>query len=212
MTNPSMPGLVKVGMSARNPAFRAKDNDLTSTGVPAPFEVKYSALFDDMYIAEKLAHQKLSQYHYNKEFFKTDIATAVYVIESVDIPFVRHFYLPEEQKKAESIAARKKHEEERLKKNSQTGVNRNKLPGFSKSNPITLPANTHITYGSHSYQHKQYPGIVVSKQSNKNNCKNEHESHVFSENFYEEIEDNVDLPKKSIMEKVDELCKKFFAR
>lgn len=113
MTNPSMPGLVKVGMSARNPALRAKDDDLTSTGVPTPFEVQYSALFDDMRKAEKLAHQKLSEYHYNKEFFKTDIATAIYVIESVGIAFTKHFSMPEEQKKAAEIARQKKVEEEK---------------------------------------------------------------------------------------------------
>ena len=91
MTNQSMPGL-KSWYVARNPALRAKDNDLTSTGVPTrTSEVKYSALFDDMCIAEKLAHQNLARYHYNKEFFKTDIATAIYAIESVGIPFTLHF-------------------------------------------------------------------------------------------------------------------------
>ena len=113
MTNRSMPGLVKVGMSAKNPALRAKDDDLTSTGVPTPFEVQYSALFDDMRKAEKLAHQNLSQYHYNKEFFKTDIATAIYAIESVGIGFTKHFSLPEEQKKAAEIAKQKEIEEEK---------------------------------------------------------------------------------------------------
>ena len=127
MTNQSMPGLVKVGMSARNPALRAKDNDLTSTGVPTQFEVKYSALFDDMCIAEKLAHQNLARYHYNKEFFKTDIATAIYAIESVGIPFTLHFSLPEEQKKAEGIAVRKKHEEERLERENEIEKERRRV-------------------------------------------------------------------------------------
>jgi tetratricopeptide (TPR) repeat protein len=116
MTNPSMPGLVKVGMSSRNPALRVKDDDLTSTGVPTPYQVQYSALFDDMRQAEILAHQKLLQFHYKKEFFKTDVATAIYAIESVGIPFIKHFSLPEAQKKSAELAElsrRQKIEEER---------------------------------------------------------------------------------------------------
>ena len=38
MTNPSMPGIVKVGMSKRVPTERALDNDLNSTGIPTPFQ------------------------------------------------------------------------------------------------------------------------------------------------------------------------------
>jgi len=87
MTNPSMPGLIKVGMTNRNPLLRAKDNDLNSTGIPTPFQTQYFAFFAEMAKAEKKAHRKLYDYHYGKEFFKIDVISAVQIIESINIPF-----------------------------------------------------------------------------------------------------------------------------
>jgi len=89
MTNPAMPGLIKVGMSSRVPEFRAKDEDLNATGVPGKYKVRYYAFFGDMYLAEKKAHQKLQPYHYSKEFFKVDVSTAINAIESIDMEFTR---------------------------------------------------------------------------------------------------------------------------
>jgi len=82
MTNPSMPGLVKVGMSKRVPTERTSDDDMASTGIPKRFEVQYYAFFDDMFKAEREAHHNLKEYHYGKEFFKNDVATAIVAIES----------------------------------------------------------------------------------------------------------------------------------
>ena len=111
MTNPSMPGLIKVGMTTRNPALRAKDDDLTSTGVPTPFIVEYSAYFDDMMEAERSAHQALSDYHYGKEFFKTDVPTAIHAVENTGLPFKKIYSKPEDEERAAEIAKKKVHEE-----------------------------------------------------------------------------------------------------
>ena len=87
MTNDSMPGTIKVGMSTKVPTERAKE--LEDTGLPMPYVVQYYAFFDDMRQAEKKAHNELSKYHYNKEFFKTDVGTAINCIENLGLSFNR---------------------------------------------------------------------------------------------------------------------------
>jgi len=77
LSNISMPGILKVGMTERVPELRVNDNDndndLCSTGVPTPFVVEYYAFFDDRYKAEKEAHINLKEYRHSKEFFTVDI-------------------------------------------------------------------------------------------------------------------------------------------
>jgi len=82
-----MPGIIKVGMSTKVPTERAKE--LEDTGLPMPYVVQYYAFFDDMQQAEKKAHNELSKYHYNKEFFKTDVGTAINCIENLGLSFNR---------------------------------------------------------------------------------------------------------------------------
>ncbi|MDM8537668.1 GIY-YIG nuclease family protein [Desulfobacterales bacterium HSG17] len=90
MTNPSMPGLLKVGMTTKVPEYRANQLS-TTTGVPTPFETQYYAFFENRVEAEKRAHQALNDYHHGKEFYQVDINTAINVIESINISFTRLF-------------------------------------------------------------------------------------------------------------------------
>lgn len=83
-SNESMPGILKVGMSQRVPDLRAKDDDLNSTGVPTAYKVEYYAFFPDAFLAERTAHQRLSDWHVNKEYFRLPLDHAVSVIESID--------------------------------------------------------------------------------------------------------------------------------
>ena len=125
MTNSSMPGLLKVGMTSKNPKIRALDKDMNTTGVPTPWKVQYYAWFDDTALAESIAHDKLEQYHHAKEYFKTDIATAIIAIESINISFKKLYSKPDDDAKivrvkAEKEAKRKKQEEVlRLKKQAE---------------------------------------------------------------------------------------------
>ena len=107
MTNPSMEGLVKVGLSSRVPTERAED--LYTTGIPTPFVVEYFAFFDDMFKAERLAHQNLSSFRHGKEFFRTDVGTAIHAIESTGIPFKRLFSKPEDERRAAEVKAQWSH-------------------------------------------------------------------------------------------------------
>jgi len=88
LSNISMPGILKVGMTRRVPELRINDDDLCSTGVPTPFIVEYYAFFDDRYKAEKEAHINLKEYRHSKEFFTVDIPTAIKGIEQVQMDSV----------------------------------------------------------------------------------------------------------------------------
>lgn len=83
LSNPSMPGLVKVGKTSNNPDTRAKELS-GATGVAAPFAVIYSAFFEDASAAESYVHALLDSRGYrstqNREFFSaelTDVINAV---------------------------------------------------------------------------------------------------------------------------------------
>ena len=65
MSNKSFEGLLKIGMTEKDPEARRKE--LQGTGVPHPFDLEYSVLCDDFQNWELKAHKKLSQYRENSE-------------------------------------------------------------------------------------------------------------------------------------------------
>jgi hypothetical protein len=75
-SNPSMPGLLKIGKTTRDPHERSQA--LYSTGVPTPFFVEYSWEVTDCSACERLAHQALDSYRVTKkrEFFRIPLKTA----------------------------------------------------------------------------------------------------------------------------------------
>lgn len=58
LTNPAMPGMVKIGKTGRDVEVRL--NDLYTTGVPLPFECVYAARVSDMGKVEKTFHNALA--------------------------------------------------------------------------------------------------------------------------------------------------------
>ena len=69
LTNPSMPGLIKIGKTTGTAQERA--NELYTTGVPNPFSVEYSILSNDPDTLEFLLHRKFGNHRVTKdrEFF-----------------------------------------------------------------------------------------------------------------------------------------------
>ena len=69
LTNPGMPGLVKIGKT-KNIEQRLKD--LYTTGVPDPFECAYAVKVADMDTVEKAFHAAFDPYRNRKkkEFFR----------------------------------------------------------------------------------------------------------------------------------------------
>lgn len=77
LTNPAMPGLVKIGMTTRSPEERAQE--LASTGVPLPFHVAAAWAVDDVRAAERDAHAALARYRVNdaREWFRLSVPEAM---------------------------------------------------------------------------------------------------------------------------------------
>ena len=81
LTNPAMPGIVKIGKTTRG--MGARLNELYSTGVPLPFECEYAARVDDESKVERAFHQAFGPYRINprREFFDIDPEQAIALLE-----------------------------------------------------------------------------------------------------------------------------------
>jgi hypothetical protein len=73
-----MPGLVKIGMTKRNPNIRAKEL-ASQTGIPTKFKVEHAVKVSDSLSVEQSIHKKLKKYRVNnnREFFEIDISKAI---------------------------------------------------------------------------------------------------------------------------------------
>lgn len=71
ITNPAMPGLVKIGHTTKHPRERLKELS-RSTSCPAPFELLAFFGHADSALAEREIHRELSHFRINdrREFFK----------------------------------------------------------------------------------------------------------------------------------------------
>lgn len=77
LTNPAMPGLVKIGKTTRDdPQLRM--GDLYTTGVPLPFDCELAMEVDDETAVETAFHQAFEPDRINprREFFKIDVSQA----------------------------------------------------------------------------------------------------------------------------------------
>lgn len=78
LSNPSMPGLLKIGKTTRSIDERIKELGM-ATGVPTPFELVYRVHVSDCDAGERFAHAHLDQYRFqaNREFFKVSTIVAI---------------------------------------------------------------------------------------------------------------------------------------
>jgi len=81
-TNPSMPGIVKIGCS-QHPKIRVQQLS-TTTSVPTPFEIRFYQFVLDMERIEQTLHRMLDHCRVNpdREFFQIDVEQAVKVFSS----------------------------------------------------------------------------------------------------------------------------------
>lgn len=83
LVNSTMPGLVKVGKTEREPDQRAKELSV-ATGIPIAFVVAYAELFKDCSAAEGYVHALLEQKGFrvaqNREFFCAPVKAAIQAI------------------------------------------------------------------------------------------------------------------------------------
>ena len=106
LSNVDLPGLLKIGMTNRKPETRALEIS-SSTGVVSKFRIEYYCKVNDRFLAEKASHNRLKNYHYKKEFFKADIATAIYCVETISVPIERVFIRKENEEKLIDYAIEK---------------------------------------------------------------------------------------------------------
>ena len=99
LTNPAMPGMVKIGKTTRDVSLRLLD--LYSTGVPLPFECEYAALVKDVDKTEKAFHNAFEQSRVNpkREFFNIKPLQAIDLLKLMAIQDVT----PIVQDKAKNI-------------------------------------------------------------------------------------------------------------
>ena len=80
ITNKSMPGLVKIGYSTKDPELRATE---LGTGSPLPYCVEYDVLVEDPQSIEQRLHAIFANRREGKEWFRCDVGDAVSEIRNV---------------------------------------------------------------------------------------------------------------------------------
>ena len=87
LSNPSMPGLLKIGMTRFDPSRRVQELS-SATGVPTPFQLVYYREFYDCVAAEIEIHSILAskglRYNDQREFFTIDTVEAINILLSLD--------------------------------------------------------------------------------------------------------------------------------
>lgn len=84
LSNPSMPGLVKIGYTNNDPDTRIKEIN-RATGIPTDFIVEFAFPCVNGYEVEQLIHQELDDLRVNnrKEFFRVSVEDAMYLIQEI---------------------------------------------------------------------------------------------------------------------------------
>ena len=84
LTNPFMPGLVKIGMTAQEDIDK-RMKELYTTGVPVPFECRYACKVNknDCISIEKALHKAFDpqRVNQNREFFRINVEQAQAILE-----------------------------------------------------------------------------------------------------------------------------------
>lgn len=84
LENRSMPGILKIGYTSKNPFERAKE--LSSTGVATPFKVLHAIESQYAKKVERQVHRLLNDCRINKnrEFFRCDLTRAIAIIQTAE--------------------------------------------------------------------------------------------------------------------------------
>lgn len=86
LTNPCMPGLVKIGKTKRTDV-NDRMKELFSTGVPMPFDCEYSCMVNDCDEVEKALHEAFGcvRVNNNREFFRLEPKNIIKLISLFSI-------------------------------------------------------------------------------------------------------------------------------
>ena len=120
MSNPSMPDLIKIGRSSREPLSARAAELSSSTGVPSDFKVEYQALLRDEFEGERTLHGIFANNRYRKEFFK-GLSPAIVIIEVRRRFEVLHedFFFKDEAEIQRELLAKKRREREEIEQETR---------------------------------------------------------------------------------------------
>jgi hypothetical protein len=82
LSNPSMPGMLKIGKTTRKPEQRVAELNGAS-GVPTPFRIEATVATNDVHSLEQRVHDILNaqRVNRNREFFETSVENAVFAAQ-----------------------------------------------------------------------------------------------------------------------------------
>jgi hypothetical protein len=81
ISNQAMPGLLKIGLSSKDPRDRARELD--NTGCPHPYVVEYDVLVSSPRGVEQRVHTRLADKRDGKEWFRCSLQEAISAVEAV---------------------------------------------------------------------------------------------------------------------------------
>lgn len=152
LTNPAMPGLVKIGMTSNSVDIRKNQLYFGCTGVPLPFECEYACKVNDYKKVEKNLHIAFApdRINPNREFFKVDIERVVAILE-----LLGPNEAAEVNKELDAdISKEEKDSVERMKKRAAFNFEKMGIPigaklTFAKDNSIEVEVaeNNKVKYG-----------------------------------------------------------------
>jgi hypothetical protein len=89
LSNPAMPGILKIGRSNRGGSVRAAECYTGATGVPSPFVLEFEISTKQPRHDESRVHSMLDAYRVNgkREFFAVDLGQAVKTVADVALRF-----------------------------------------------------------------------------------------------------------------------------
>ena len=113
LSNPAMPGLVKIGKTARG-SVNIRLGELYSTGVPVPFECEFAGRIADESKVERAFHLAFGPYRVNpkREFFQIEPEQAIALLELM----VSEDVTPQVAKEADEVDVESKPAAKKLKK------------------------------------------------------------------------------------------------
>lgn len=86
LINHSMPGMIKIGKTLRDTRTRARE--LSTTGVPTPFQVAFEIFSEEHDTLEVLAQSELADFRVsqNREFFRYPLHKAIELLRGLNTP------------------------------------------------------------------------------------------------------------------------------
>lgn len=88
ISNCSMPGLLKIGMTKRTPTERLAEANASNTWIPTPYIIEFAKRVNDVMKKEKMLHNLLSRYtervNSQREFFRASTEQVLELFDLID--------------------------------------------------------------------------------------------------------------------------------